>query len=196
MVLPPPPQPPPSQAEGGLLGIGAFVIGLIGLVISIIPFIGIYAAPLTVLAIILGAIGLRRPEGRGFSIAGLSCGLIGSGIVICWLLVFRVADDAFNESKVRIAKVGVDRLVQDAYPQWQLAHDDKPCPDSLAELARYLGMNDHDLKDPWGTPYKIFCGAGHLPAGVSAGIAVVSLGEDRRENTADDIRSWERLRLR
>jgi len=191
MALLPPPQPPPSQAEGGLPGVGAFVIGLIGLVISIIPFIGIYAAPLTVLAVILGAIGLRRPEGRGFSIAGLTCGLIGSGIVICWLLVFRVADDAFHESKVRIAKIGVDRLVQEAYPQWQLAHDDKPCPDSLAELARYIGIND--LSDPWGTPYKFFCGA-NLPAGVKTGIAVASFGADRQENTDDDVRSWERLR--
>ena len=43
-------------------------------------------------------------------------------------------------------------------------------------------------KDPWGEDYIIKCN--DLPAG-AVGIAVMSKGEDKREGTGDDIKSWE-----
>lgn len=50
-------------------------------------------------------------------------------------------------------------------------------------------MNSKDDKDPFGNPYVIKCG-GDLPAGAS-GIAVMSKGEDGKEGTSDDLKSWE-----
>ncbi|HEX8106625.1 MAG TPA: hypothetical protein VF516_02805 [Kofleriaceae bacterium] len=43
--------------------------------------------------------------------------------------------------------------------------------------------------DIWGRPLKLLCGA-NLPPGAK-GIGVLSLGEDGKEGTADDIKSWQ-----
>jgi hypothetical protein len=66
-------------------------------------------------------------------------------------------------------------------------HQDKACPEKLADLSEYMARRE--LNDPWGHPYKFFCGK-TLPAG-ARGIAVMSAGEDGKEGTADDIKSWE-----
>ena len=75
----------------------------------------------------------------------------------------------------------------EAYPPWSAAHPGKPCPEQLAELNEYIGSSD--TNDAWGRPLKMLCGAA-LPAGAK-GIGVLSLGEDGKEGTADDIKSWE-----
>jgi Type II secretion system (T2SS), protein G len=90
-------------------------------------------------------------------------------------------------SKVDIAKITVKRYAFEAYPMWSAEHPDKACPDRLADLNDYMKTND--TKDPWGQPYKSFCGP-TLPPGAK-GLAVLSLGEDAKEGTADDIKSWE-----
>ena len=91
----------------------------------------------------------------------------------------------FEESKTDIAKMAVSKYANEAYPSWASSHSDA-CPKSLADLNEY--MNNHDIKDPWGNDYRMFCGA-NLPAGAK-GLAVMSNGEDGREGTADDIKSW------
>jgi hypothetical protein len=75
----------------------------------------------------------------------------------------------------------------EAYPPWSAAHPDKGCPDKLAELNEYIESSD--TNDAWGRPLKMLCGAS-LPAGAK-GIGVVSMGEDGKEGTDDDIKSWE-----
>jgi hypothetical protein len=53
-----------------------------------------YAIPLTLLAVLFGALGLRRPKdgtqpsGRGMAIAGLVCGAVGTLIAICWIYLY------------------------------------------------------------------------------------------------------------
>ena len=93
----------------------------------------------------------------------------------------------FASSKVDIARATVKKYAFEAYPSWSAAHPDKSCPDKLEDLNEY--MNNKDIKDPWGNPYKMFCGA-NLPAGAK-GLAVQSSGEDGKDNTSDDIKSWE-----
>ena len=95
-----------------------------------------------------------------------------------------------GSSQTDIAKLGVKKFASEAYPQWAIRNPDKPCPASLLELAHSVGKTEADTKDPWGTPYKMLCGTGQLPAGVTDGIAVTSFGPDKVEGTADDIRSW------
>ena len=93
----------------------------------------------------------------------------------------------FGESRVDIAKLTVKKYVDEAYPSWSTQHTDKSCPDSLVDLNEY--MNNKDTKDPWGGQYKLMCGQS-LPPGAK-GIAVMSNGEDGKEGTPDDIKSWE-----
>ena len=93
----------------------------------------------------------------------------------------------FGESKVDIAKATVKKYAFEAYPSWAAAHPDKSCPEKLEDLNEY--MNNKDAKDPWGGQYKMLCGA-NLPAGAK-GIAVQSPGEDGKEGTGDDIKSWD-----
>ncbi len=93
----------------------------------------------------------------------------------------------FGESKVEIAKDTVRKYAYEAYPSWSAAHPDKACPDRLEDLNEY--MNNKDIKDPWGGMYKMLCGQ-QLPAGAK-GLAVMSSGEDGKEGTNDDVKSWE-----
>jgi general secretion pathway protein G len=93
----------------------------------------------------------------------------------------------FGESKEKIAKATVQKYAYDAYPQWSSAHPDKQCPEKLEDLNEY--MNNKDIKDPWGGTYKMLCGQ-NLPAGAK-GLAVVSPGEDGKEGTSDDVKSWD-----
>jgi len=93
----------------------------------------------------------------------------------------------FGESKVDIARMTAKKYADEAYPSWATTHTDKPCPEKLEDLNEY--MNNKDTKDPWGGSYKMLCGPS-LPAGAK-GLAVMSPGEDGKEGTPDDIKSWE-----
>jgi hypothetical protein len=76
------------------MSIAALVLGIVGLVASFVPCLGMYAIPLTLLGVLFGALGLRRPKdgtppsGRGMAIAGLICGAIGTLIAIYWIYVY------------------------------------------------------------------------------------------------------------
>ncbi len=94
----------------------------------------------------------------------------------------------FGESKVDIAKLTVSKFANEAFPQWSRSHPDKGCPDKIEDLSEY--MDKKDTKDPWGSQYKMLCPP-NLPAGARGGIAITSPGEDGKEGTSDDIKSWE-----
>jgi len=93
----------------------------------------------------------------------------------------------FGKSKVDIAQLTVKKYAFEAFGEWSQAHPDKQCPDKLEDLSQY--MDSKDVKDPWGNPYKMFCGQ-NLPAGAKGGLAVMSAGEDGKEGTEDDVKSW------
>ena len=93
----------------------------------------------------------------------------------------------FGQSKGDIAKATAKKYAFEAYPSWAAAHPDKSCPDKLEDLNEY--MNNKDIKDPWNGTYKMLCGP-NLPAGAK-GLAVTSAGEDQKEGTADDVKSWD-----
>jgi general secretion pathway protein G len=93
----------------------------------------------------------------------------------------------FSKSKVDIAKAEIRKLTYEAYPQWSQANPSKACPDKIEDVSEFADKKD--MKDPWGTPYKMFCGQ-TLPPGAK-GLAIMSAGEDQKEGTADDIKSWD-----
>lgn len=100
-------------------------------------------------------------------------------------------EDAFQESKVKLAKLAVDQLARAAGPQWMVAHPTKECPDSLLDLAEFVGKTQQDTIDPWGTPYEMICGKAKVPPGTKGTLAVLSYGPDKKKGTADDVKSWE-----
>jgi general secretion pathway protein G len=93
----------------------------------------------------------------------------------------------FSKSKDDIAGLTVKKYAYEAFGEWSQAHPDKACPDKLEDLSQY--MDSKDVKDPWGNPYKMFCGQ-NLPAGAKGGLAVMSSGPDGKDGTEDDIKSW------
>lgn len=93
--------------------------------------------------------------------------------------------DRYVESQRRVARLAVHQLAEQDYPAWGLAHPTQACPGGIAELT---GNSDAAI-DPWGTSYKLHCGAAAPPvAGLAFGAS--SFGQDRREATPDDIQSW------
>jgi len=93
----------------------------------------------------------------------------------------------FSKSKDDIAALTVKKYAYEAFGEWSQAHPDKACPDKLEDLSQY--MDSKDVKDPWGNPYKMFCGQ-NLPAGAKGGLAVMSSGPDGKDGTEDDVKSW------
>lgn len=130
----------------------------------------------------------KRVAQRGLTMLEIMIVIAILGLVMGLVVVPRVMG-MFGESKVKIAKLAVDNYAKSDFPKWSLSHNDKPCPDSLMDILTYVGKTTEDMKDPWGSPYKMLCGAGQLPPGAS-GIAIFSFGEDKTEGTADDVKSW------
>jgi general secretion pathway protein G len=129
---------------------------------------------------------LRRVPQRGMTLLEIMIVLAILALVMGLIVGPRVMR-ALGESKVDVAKLTVQKYVNEAYPQWSAHHPDKQCPDKLDDLNEY--MNNKDTNDPWGRPFKMLCGA-NLPAGAK-GLAVMSAGEDGKEGTTDDVKSWE-----
>ncbi len=82
------------------MGIASLVVGIIGLIVSIIPFIGEYALPLTITALILGALG-RRKTTNGLATAGLVLGLIGTSLAGYWVYASHKAAAALHDEWVK-----------------------------------------------------------------------------------------------
>lgn len=83
------PQQPAQQPSNGL-GVAGFVLGVVGLVFSFIPLIGIVAWPLVILGVIFSAVGFARTRSgaatnTGLSIAGLVMSIVGLVICILWV---------------------------------------------------------------------------------------------------------------
>ena len=93
----------------------------------------------------------------------------------------------FQDSKKDTAKLIVDQIANEAYGLWA-RNSQKSCPGDLGELKKY--MNKKDTKDPWGNELIMLCGE-NAPEGAPLGFAVLSKGEDGKQGTDDDIKSWE-----
>lgn len=100
MALPQPPTaqhhhqraaPPPSRNG---FAVTSLVLGLLGLVASFIPLVGVVAWPLVVLGLVLGGVGIARAKrsgGKGLAVTGVA--LSAAGLVVCvlWVAVFSQA---------------------------------------------------------------------------------------------------------
>jgi hypothetical protein len=84
------------------------------------------------------------------------------------------------------AGVGVDKLANEAFPQWAAQNPGKACPATIEELAQLT--NDKKALDPWGGRFRLFCPP-NPPTGARE-IAILSPGKDGQEGTDDDVKSW------
>lgn len=84
------------------LGTAGFVLGLVGLVFSPIPFIGVIAWPLVIVGLILAGIGFSRAKSgvatnKGLALTGIILSAVGLVICILWTVVFsKAVVDAAN----------------------------------------------------------------------------------------------------
>ncbi|MGJ7907616.1 hypothetical protein ACOQFL_14195 [Actinopolyspora sp. H202] len=89
-------QQQPEQQPSNGLGTAALVLGIIGVVLSLIPVFGVIAWPVVIVGIILGIIGIRKvSQGRAtnkkVAITGTVLSGVGLAICIIWaILAFSV----------------------------------------------------------------------------------------------------------
>ncbi|WP_170956637.1 DUF4190 domain-containing protein [Bacillus cereus] len=77
------------QNEANGSAVASFILGLIGFIVGFIPYIGWFMAPVWLLAIILGVIGMRKKYKRKMAVTGFILGLLGAIYKVgFWLLVF------------------------------------------------------------------------------------------------------------
>ena len=115
-------------------------------------------------------------------------------VVTVWAVrvVLKVRSDTrkLDEFGLQQLKLKLEKYVYEVYPRWVSAHPDKACPESMSDFGPDSPVRAIEgTNDIWGRPLKLLCGA-TLPPGAK-GIGVLSLGEDGKEGTEDDIKSWQ-----
>ena len=119
----------------------------------------------------------RRAAARGVTLIEILIvlaivGLIAGGVAV-------VAVPKYQESQKNQAKIDA-RTIHPVAEKYRVDHPGDPCP--TVELLRDKKELSAASKitDPWDTPYKIICG--------DEDVLVLSMGPDKKEGTADDIR--------
>lgn len=85
------PMPVAPKPSNGL-GLTGFILGLVGLLISLIPLVGVIAWPMVILGIIFSAIGLVKVKkgtatNKGMAITGLIVSVLGLAACIVWAVI-------------------------------------------------------------------------------------------------------------
>lgn len=78
----------PQPTDGVAYGVTSLVTGIVAFLAGFIPW---FSIPLGTVAIVFGALGLKKPSSKGMSIAGLVTGgigaLVGLAIALFWLFI-------------------------------------------------------------------------------------------------------------
>ena len=157
-------------------------LGIVGFILSLLGVVGTCGL-LSPIGLILSIIALRR-EPKGFAIAGLILGILGSIVFLVTLLIFGVFALAFIGLLAAGISLSVPNLttysemiqIQAAVEQY--AKDNSGAvPDSLATA---IGSNTELATDYWDQPYLYEdLGNGQFK--------ITSLGADGMAGTDDDI---------
>lgn len=79
-----------ARPAGSGLAVAGLVVGIIALLFSFIPIIGVIAWILGPLAVVFGAVGISRANkgapGKGMAIAGLILGIVSLLIALFWVI--------------------------------------------------------------------------------------------------------------
>jgi hypothetical protein len=90
--------PPYQQPPGNGMAVAGMVLGIIGLVLCWVPFLGWVCA---IVGVILAVLGMGKAKkiggkGKGMAVAGLVCGIIGLAIGILLFALTMMAASAFD----------------------------------------------------------------------------------------------------
>jgi general secretion pathway protein G len=85
----------------------------------------------------------------------------------------------FKKARIKNAVVGASTIKTAAELFRELDSTSDTCP-TIQELVSAKKIDGKKIDDPWGQPYRIKC--------EESDIHVVSSGNDRKENTPDDVR--------
>jgi prepilin-type N-terminal cleavage/methylation domain-containing protein len=124
---------------------------------------------------------------RGMTLLEIMIVLAIIALVMGFLVGPRVLE-SFKEAKEETTHAVLKQFAYEAYPRWDAANSDKSCPAQLSDLLKY--MNKKDTQDPWGSELVMFCGD-NQPQGLKDSFGVLSLGPDKKQNSQDDIKSWD-----
>lgn len=80
-----------SRNSGQGLGIAALIMGIISFVVAFIPCIGMLAIVTSVVAIVLGAIGLSQASRSGSPHRGLNTGGLVVGVIALFVAIIQIA---------------------------------------------------------------------------------------------------------
>ncbi|PRZ12707.1 DUF4190 domain-containing protein [Nesterenkonia sandarakina] len=86
----------PPQPKG--LGIAAMIVGIVALVLSFIPLLGLISFVLGPLALILGIFGLVKNNGKPQAITGIITGALSFIVVLIGTLIFGAAVSSMDDS--------------------------------------------------------------------------------------------------
>lgn len=166
---------PPPRAESNGLGLAGFICSLVGLCSG---------GVLSPIGLILSLVALKdRP--RGFAIAGVVLGALGSCGILLTVILFFVAPIALLGA---IGAAGAAGIFPQLDARWEMAQINSEViayrdrTGALPLKLDDLHINKTDLEsDPWGHPYVYTLG----PNGMT--YEIMSLGPDGQQGTPDDI---------
>ncbi|MFE3069858.1 DUF4190 domain-containing protein [Streptomyces sp. NPDC059247] len=137
---PPPFQAPPSRTG---LGVAALVVGIVGLVFAIVPFLFWLGGIMGVVALVLGIVGLGRAKrgetnDRGQSVAGIVLGSVTLVVSAAWLVVLALAVNTI-ESDDRILQIEASATPGGASATPGTATGPTPTPEPTGPAVLALG---------------------------------------------------------
>lgn len=164
----------PQNNQTNSMGLAGFIVSLVGI---------ITCAPLCIIGAILSLIGLGK-EPRGFAIAGLIIGLIGSLLSVLLLVFIALLGVGAVASMAGVLsllppefqaefELGLISIEVEAYN-----FDNNTLPQDLQSL----NLSDMLKEDPWGNPYS------YERHSSGASYVISSAGEDGQLGTSDDIK--------
>jgi general secretion pathway protein G len=130
------------------------------------------------------ALAARRASRRALREAGYSLTEILIVMAIISMLMGAAGFIGFRKLKESRIQQTRNLMVQlkSMYVQWQASPGNEGCPGRLGDITD----NKKDPKDGWGRVFLFKCPSEH-----EEDIDIISLGEDGKEGTADDLHSWD-----
>ena len=71
------------------MGVASLILGILSLIFAFIPFVNFIGIFTSLIGIVLGALGRKKPEGKGTATAGLVCSIIA--LVLCGFIYIACA---------------------------------------------------------------------------------------------------------
>ncbi|MGE3107246.1 MAG: type II secretion system protein GspG [Phycisphaerales bacterium] len=161
----------PLNPTSNALGLAGFITSILGIV---------SCGLLSPIGVLLSLIALfKRP--RGFAIAGVIIGLIGSLWILVILVIFGVVVLAVGAAALAAGPGGFEMFGDSMVIESKLDEYRRQNASLPASLAQVSGLDAEVLKDHWGHEYI------YTPDLVNNTFTIRSMGADGADGTADDM---------